>query len=158
VTLPATRLGYVSAFADAGCHGERADLLLRMPLSTMAAYALPLTAACRVSGFTPGEAYVGLVCEGLYGVRDARGGFSGDIADRIATAGAQLIEIAEAWRPVTDEDGECRRVVFAPSLSGGEPVLGLAEGNTRGLADGDPCTCAPVRAVRDKCPAWRWKR
>ncbi|WP_223478714.1 hypothetical protein [Oricola indica] len=125
-------LPILEEFADASCHGERADMLLKMPLYLVARDCLALTRTCAATGFEGGLLYCELVTAALHSRRGPDGGFRGDIADQVATAGAALQDLANQWRPVTDEDGICRAL--------------------------EECTCAPTRAAREKCPSWRFTR
>ena len=134
-TIPAATqfpgLTFVTAFADAQSHGERADLLLRMPLTVMCDCRAVLEQTCRATGFAPGADYIRETVGALRARRGADGTFPDDLESRIAATARPLIEFAEAWRPVTEADGTCRAI--------GE------------------CTCPATRAAREACSKWRWK-
>lgn len=134
--------------------GERADILLRMPLHMIALWRDKLIEQCRISGLQAGVDYVILVAQAIESWRNPDGSLAGDLADRVTTAGAPLVELARAARPVGDDEGICRRAVVA-----GFPTIlpETADGHDEPPNPNPACVCPPHRPTREACPAWRWK-
>lgn len=123
-------LPFVALFAECEGHGARADMLLRMPWKIIADEAERFRTTCRATGLDVGQSYVDMVVAALSATRRPDGSLPTELAADLAETEAALVALAEQWRPVTDADGTCRAI--------------------------GQCACAPTRAAREACPAWRW--
>ena len=145
-----TLLPLLTEFKDAACHGERADLLLTMPLSVILRCSSQLQATCAATGLAAGERYCALVTAALTARRTPAGALPGDLPDQIATDGAELQCLADQWRPVTEADGHCRRICFDAETGRADASDGTE------LTGGGHCECPDTRTAREACPSWRF--
>lgn len=146
-------LPVITLFANAASHGDRADMLLRMPVAVIVMECAALFATCMATGFEAGANYVATVTAAATAVRGPDGSLPCEMERQLASAAAPLQQMAEAWRPVTANDGVCRRVEFGPD----EPMPPTADEQPDAPENNPACVCPPVRAARNNCPHWRWK-
>lgn len=145
-------LPLLTEFKNAASHGERANRLLTMPLSVILRCTGELQATCAATGLAAGERYCALVTAALTARRTPAGELPGDLPDQIATDGAELQILADQWRPVTDEDGYCRRTCFDAETGRADASDGT------GLTGDGHCECPETRTAREACPSWRFFR